>query len=85
MRYYIEDANQMNGFIEVTKNEYESLFGDETTRPYVQAVYCGEMTIEDVPAEYRETVQTIVTNKINRWGSYKSEFDSYRAFEDELV
>ena len=72
MRYYIEDANQPNGFLEVTEAEYNALFGDDITRPYVQAVYYGDMTIDDVPAEHREAVKTVISNKVSRWGLYKN-------------
>ena len=72
MRYYIEDENQPNGFLEVTKDEYSALFGDDIIRTYVQAVYCGDIAIDDVPPEHKDTVQNVVTNKTNRWGVYKN-------------
>ncbi len=72
MKYYIEDKSQPKGFIETTETEYMALFGDDTIRPYVQAVYCGEIAIDDVPYEYQETVQAVVSNKVNRWGLYES-------------
>lgn len=71
MRYYIEDENEPKGFIETTEEEYNNLFGNRTIRHYVQSVYCGESTIEDVPTEHREAVQTVLANKEKRWGVYK--------------
>lgn len=70
MKYYIADDSQAKGFVEVSEAEYNALFGDDAIRPYVQAVYCGEITIDDVPTEYQECVQTVVSNKVSRWGLY---------------
>lgn len=76
MRYYIVDQNNPNGSLEVTQKEYEALFGDDTISPYVQAVYRGEITIDDVPIEHREAVQTVVSNKVSRWGIYDEAIDN---------
>ena len=73
MRYYIADESQLKGFIEVSEAEYNSLFGDETIRPYAQAVYRGAIAIGDVPTEHQEAVRTVVANKISRWGLYDEE------------
>ena len=70
MRYYIFDEKQPNGFLEVTKDEYIALFGDELTDPYVSKVYRGEIHISDVPAELQASVQAVVDNRIDRWGQY---------------
>ena len=72
MRYYILDEKQPLGFLEVSKDEYIALFGDENIRTYVSAVYQGEILIDDVPAELRASVQTVVDNRINRWGLYEN-------------
>lgn len=72
MRYYILDEKQPLGFLEVSKDEYVALFGDETIRTYVSAVYQGEIHIDDVPAELKASVQAVVDNRINRWGVYVS-------------
>lgn len=70
MRYYILDESQPLGFIEVSKSEYDALFGDETIRPYVSKVYSGELIIDDVPEHLRASVRLVVDNRINRWGIY---------------
>ena len=75
MRYYIADESQPKGFIEVTEAEYISLFGDNTIRPYVQAVYCGEIAIEDVPAVHQGEVRTVVAKRVSRWGLYDEAID----------
>lgn len=54
----------------ITESKYFALFGDETTRPFVSAVYKGELTMDAVPEEYRETVAAIVANRTARWGNY---------------
>lgn len=82
MRYYIADENQPNGFVEVSEAEYNSLFGDDTIRPYVQAVYRGDIAIVDVPEEHREAVRTVVANKISRWGQYTETDEPVDQFPD---
>lgn len=83
-RYYISDKTQPNGFIEVTETEWNALVGTEETRPYTYRVYCGELSINDVPEELREQVQTIVNNKIARWGIYENQAISYRDFQNMI-
>lgn len=67
--YYIS-ANNPKGFEEITEAEHLALFGDETTGPYANSVYQGEMTIDAVPDDLRETVQAIVDAKIAKWGYF---------------
>lgn len=71
--YYISDNTQPRGFVELSETEYYSLMGDETTRPYANALYRGNITVDKVPEEIRETVQSIVANKIARFGEYNSQ------------
>ena len=88
MRYYIEDQSQPNGFIEVSENEYKDLFGDNEIHPYVQAVYRGEIAINDVPTEHQEVVQTIVSNRVSRWGEFNDSDISdaeFRALVEEAL
>lgn len=70
-RYYITDPTAERGFVELTETEWFALMGDNTTRPYATQVYRGEITINEVPEELRETVQSIVDTKIARWGLYE--------------
>ena len=72
MKYYIADESQPNGFLEVTETEYNSLFGDAKIRPYAQAVYRGDIAIDDVPTEHREAVQIVIANRVSRWGLYEN-------------
>ena len=73
MRYYIADESQTNGFLEVSEAEYNALFGDESIRFYVQAVYRGDIVIDKVPAEHQEAVQIVVANKVKRWGLHTTD------------
>ena len=68
--YYITDPTAEKGFVEVTETEFIALLGDETTRPYASKVYKGEITIEEVPEDVRESVATVVAAKVERWGEY---------------
>lgn len=70
IRYYISDPTAPKGFVELTESEWVALMGDETTQPYAAQVYCGKITIEDVPEELREAVLAVVDNKVARWGMY---------------
>lgn len=61
--YYITDPSAEKGFVEVSEEEFRAVVGDETTRPYANKVYRGEITIEEVPEELREAVQAVVEEK----------------------
>lgn len=69
--YYISASNAEKGFIEVTETEYYTLRGDDTVHPYASRVYRSEMTIDEVPEELREEVQTVVDRRIERLGKYE--------------
>lgn len=69
--YYISDKTKIQGFIEVTECEFESLVGSKEARPYVGKVYCGTMAIDDVPEELREETQAVVDARIARYGKYE--------------
>ena len=68
--YYITDPNAEKGFVEITEEEFNAIIGTEETRPYASKVYRGELSIEEVPEDIREAVQTIVDAKIARLGEY---------------
>lgn len=70
--YYIADNTQPKGFIELTEAEWNAIVGTDEIRPYTNQVYRGIITIDEVPEELREEVQTVVNNKIARWGTYES-------------
>lgn len=61
----------IKGLEELTEAEYLTLYGDDTQRPYVLQLYRGDITISDVPEDLQEAVQTIVDNRIARWGLWK--------------
>lgn len=68
--YYITDPSAEKGFVEVSEEEFRAVVGDETTRPYANKVYRGEMTMDEVPEELREAVQAVVDAKVSRFGLY---------------
>lgn len=70
-RYYIATNNE-KGFEEITETEFNKLFGIGEARKFSAKVYRGYITIEEVPEELRETVQTIVNNRITRFGAYEN-------------
>lgn len=72
MTHYYISANNDKGFEEITETEWLAIIGDDTTRPYAYKVYRGEITIEEVPEDLRETVSTIVANQISKWGTYEN-------------
>lgn len=61
----------IKGLEELSEAEYLTLYGDDTQRPYVLQLYRGDITISDVPEDLQEAVQTIVDNRIARWGLWK--------------
>jgi hypothetical protein len=71
--YYLTDPSSDKGFVEVTEEEFNTIVGTEETRPYTTKVYCGELSIEEVPEDLRTAVQAVVDAKIARWGEYKKQ------------
>lgn len=71
-RYYIS-ANNERGFEELTESEFYAIMGDETTRPYASKVYRGELSIDEVPDDVKEAVQTVVNAKITKFGEYNKQ------------
>lgn len=69
MKRYILTAD-MTGLEEVSEDTFLALMGDEAQRPYLTAVYKGEMALDAVPEEYREIVAAIVANRTARWGEW---------------
>lgn len=70
-KYYIVDKDAPNHLLEVTEAEWFAIMGTAETHPYVSNVYSGNITIDEVPEELREAVQTAVENRIARWGGYQ--------------
>lgn len=67
MKYYIFHGEVL------PPEEITTYFGDKTTFPYAQKLYCGEITLDDIPEDLRETVQTTVNNRVARWGAYEDQ------------
>ena len=68
--YYISDPTAERGFVEVTESEYISLNGTAEAAPYARKLYRGEITAADIPEDIRTEVETIVQNRIARFGTY---------------
>lgn len=82
-KYYISDPEK--GQIEITEQEYISIFGTDDIKDYVVDIYYGKITISDVPIELQERVQTTVNNRIARFGEHQSkatEEDLYNALAE---
>ncbi len=68
--YYLFNKKAPRGFEEVTKEEYLAILGVPPVREYATKVYCGMISIEDVPEEHRKTTQAVVDAKIASFGVY---------------
>lgn len=77
MHYYICTDG---GDKEVTQNEHLAFIGDEATRPYASKVYRGELSIEEVPQDIRESVAAVVAKRIE----YLGEYDQRKVHDEEL-
>lgn len=71
--YYLSDPSAEKGLVEVTETEFNAIVGTEETRPYANQVYRNELSINEVPEDLREAVQSVVDKKIARWGEYKNQ------------
>lgn len=69
-KFYLYSAAHEGCYDEVAETEWLTIIGDNDHRKYASQVYCGKISIEEVPEDKRETVQKIVNNKIARWGSF---------------
>lgn len=71
--YYIPAPSSKEGISKVSEAEFFSVVGAEEVRPYVSNVYRGIISISEVPEELREQVQTVVNNRIIRYGDYNKQ------------
>ena len=71
-KYYLLNRNAPCGFEEVTEEEYLAVVGLPPVKDYAFKVYRGQMSIDDVPEEYRAQTQAVVDAKIARLGAYRS-------------
>lgn len=65
---------------EITEAEFYSIIGDETIRPYASKVYRGELSIEEVPEDMRESVAAVVAKRIE----YLGEYDQRKMPDEEM-
>lgn len=70
-KYYLLNKNAPRGIEEVTEEEYLSVVGLPPVKNYAFKVYRGQISIDDVPEEYKEETQSVVNAKIARLGSYE--------------
>ena len=97
MRYYAQ-YNEENKLIaigtglggtEITEEEYNTLLSEirEKAR-LVDALYNGEITLEDVPPEWQEEIQRRVNERIEMMGTLEeqeiSSDEFYSMFEEVL-
>ena len=78
------DATKENGYIEFTPQEWDELMGNSPNTIYGIKVYEGAMSIDDVPEENRAVVESLVANKIAKWGEYKEQDISAEEFGEML-
>ena len=73
MRYYAkyDESGKLvsigtgNGGMEITKEEYENLSNEIREKAtFVNQIYYGEITIDNVPAEWQEEIQRRVDERI---------------------
>ena len=78
MRYYAQynDSGKLlaigtgPGGTEITESEYNALLADiREKEDYVNRLYSGEITIDDVPTEWQEEIQRRVDERIAAEGS----------------
>lgn len=88
MTHYYISANNEKGLEEITEAEWNAIIGQEPNTTYANKIYRGTMSIDEVPEEYRAEVETIVANKIAKWGEYKNQavsaFELQNMIEDVL-
>ena len=68
--YYIPSATDQ-GYVEVAEAEFNAMVAKRQQRIYSHKVYCGEIKLENVPEEHRETVRSIVDERVAKYGKYE--------------
>lgn len=71
MIYYNILVNPSKGCEELTKEEFIEYLGEYPYRIYAGKVYRKEITIDEVPEEYRTNVASLVAKREERWGYYE--------------
>jgi hypothetical protein len=71
-KYYIINP-VLKRFEKITEEEHIGLFGTTEVCGYVNDVYTGRIPLENVPEDLRMTVETVVNNRIAKWGKYEDQ------------
>lgn len=62
------------GGIEITEEEYNTLLTEIRTKAtLVDSLYSGTITLEDIPADWREEIQRRVNERIQREGEMEEQ------------
>lgn len=94
MRYYAmytENGDLMcigegPGGVEITKEEYIRLLTEINAKSeYINKIYIGEATLEDVPVEWRDEVQQAVDTLISDCGEYTPEISESEIAVNEAL
>lgn len=78
-KYYLLTGNISK---EVTKQEWLSIVGEEQDRPYINKLYKGNISVESIPEDRRESVQMVVNNRIAKYGTYYDRILSAKELKD---
>ena len=78
VKYYIGNS-------EVSKYEYEEMFGNDEIRNYVIDLYYENITLSDVPEKHQEKVQKIVDNRIERFGEATITTEEFYRMIEEVI
>lgn len=70
MKYCYSTKNNRR-YVEATKEEIESLFGDDKSSNYIRDIYHNKISISEVPDMIRDAVQKVLDNREKHWGRYK--------------
>lgn len=90
MKYYAQYNEQGNliaigtncGGVEITEAEYNALLNEIRTKAdLVNRLYNGEITLEDVPAEWQEEIQC----RVNEWIAAEGAADERDISADEAL
>lgn len=71
-----------NGYTEVEESVFLSTIAKKQCDNYADMVYRGEIELESVPEEHRETVQNIVADKVSQYGKFE---DGQVSASDTLI
>lgn len=83
--YYIPSATDQ-GYEQMEESAFFSMIAEKQRKNYANKVYYGKIELDSVPEEHRETVQTLVTERVAKYGRYEdkriSPFEALKAVEN---